>query len=80
MNQSNPLTSLIRHYQEIGDNTPIELLNRDGFPIGAIYPVSTSFKTIVVTDSDYSKEKYSLYADGILVFFSSWKKVTKKSE
>lgn len=71
MNQSNILTSLITIYQEQGDNTPIELLDRNYKPVGAIYPASTNFKTIAVTETDYHDEKYSLYVDGILVFFSS---------
>lgn len=68
------LSTLFSTYAEL-DNPPIlELLNIDNKPVGALYLANLKYKNFVISETNNS-EKYYLYADGIGVYFSFYRKI-----
>jgi hypothetical protein len=69
-----PLTTLFHALSETENPPIIELLNIDSKPVGALYLDKIKYKNFVISDTNNS-EKYYLYADGIGVYFSFYKKI-----
>lgn len=69
-----PLTTLFYALSETENPPIIELLNIDRKPVGALYLDKIKYKNFVISDTNNS-EKYYLYADGIGVYFSFYKKI-----
>lgn len=69
------LTTLFKAYSEL-DNPPIiELLNIDNKPVGALYLSKLRYKNFIVSETNNS-EKYYLYADGVGIYFSFYRKLS----
>jgi hypothetical protein len=69
------LTTLFQTYADAEKPLVIELLNIDRKPVGAIYFDKFKYKNFVVSETNNS-EKYYLYADGVGIYFSFYKKIT----
>lgn len=68
------LTTLFKTYAEQDRPPIIELLNIDGKPVGALYMSEMKYKQFHISETNNS-EKYYLYADGIGIYFSFYKKI-----
>lgn len=68
------LTTLFHAYADQEKPPIIELLNIDYKPVGALYLDKLKYKNFVVSETNNS-EKYYLYADGIGIYFSFYKKI-----
>ena len=69
-----PLTTMFRTYADQGKQTILELQNIDHKPVGAIYMDKLKYKNFVISETNNS-EKYYLYADGIGIYFSFYRKI-----
>jgi hypothetical protein len=70
------LTTLFHTYAEL-DNPPIlELLNIDQKPVGALYLADMRHKNFVVSETN-NTEKYYLYINGVGIYFSFFKKISR---
>ncbi len=69
------LTTLFHSLADQEHPPIIELLNIDNKPVGALYLKQLRYKNFVVSETNNS-EKYYLYADGVGIYFSFYKKIT----
>ena len=71
----NYLTDLFEIYQ-FSENPPIvELLNKDQETVGAVYLNKIKPEQVVISETTHS-EKYCLYVNGVLIYFSYFKKIS----
>lgn len=71
----NYLTDLFEIYQ-FSENPPIvELLNKDQETVGAVYLDKIKPEQVVISETTHS-EKYCLYVNGVLIYFSYFKKIS----
>lgn len=75
MEQEHTLTTLFHSLADQEYPPIIELLNIDNKPVGALYLKQLKYKNFVVSETNNS-EKYYLYADGVGIYFSFYKKIT----
>lgn len=69
-----PLTTLFHTYTDQDKQTILELQNIDHKPVGALYMDKLKYKNFVISETNNS-EKYYLYADGIGIYFSFYRKI-----
>lgn len=74
MEYESSLTTLFHTYAELDQPPILELLNIENKPVGAIYFADLKYKNFIVTETNNS-EKYYLYADGIGIYFSFYRKI-----
>ena len=75
------VTSIWESYANHDPKNPpiIELINANRVPVGAIYLNSFNLANVTVALSQTNNsEKYALYYNGILVYFSYYRKLTLK--
>jgi hypothetical protein len=72
--QEHPLTTLFHAYADQDRQTILELQNIDHKPVGALYMDKLKYKNFVISETNNS-EKYYLYADGIGIYFSFYRKI-----
>ncbi len=72
--QEHPLTTLFHTYADQDRQTILELQNIDHKPVGALYMGKLRYKNFVISETNNS-EKYYLYADGIGIYFSFYRKI-----
>lgn len=70
------LTKLFRTYAELDQSPIIELLNIREEPVAAVYLNEFKYKRFVISETNNS-ERYAFYADGVLVYFSHFRKIQK---
>lgn len=68
------LTTLFHTYAELDKPPILELLSIDNRPVGALYLDKLRYKNFVVSETNNS-EKYYLYADGVGIYFSFYRKI-----
>jgi hypothetical protein len=68
------LTTLFHAYSELDKPPILELLNIDNKPVGALYLDKLRYKNFIVSETNNS-EKYYLYADGVGIYFSFYRKI-----
>lgn len=68
------LTKLFRTYVELDQSPILELLNIREEPVAAIYLNEFKYKRFVVSETNNS-ERYAFYTDGVLVYFSHFRKL-----
>lgn len=68
------LTTLFHTYAELDKPPILELLSIDNKPVGALYLDKLRYKNFVVSETNNS-EKYYLYADGVGIYFSFYRKI-----
>lgn len=59
-------------------NVIIELSNYKHAPVAALYLDKLQIRSIIVTELTNSSEKYYLYLDGVGIFFTYYRKLTKE--
>lgn len=69
-----PLTALFHTYADQDRPTILELQTIDHKPVGALYMDKLKYKNFVISETNNS-EKYYLYADGIGIYFSFYRKI-----
>ena len=69
------LTNLFLTYADQDEPLVIELLNIEKKPVGALYFDKLKYKNLVVSKTNNS-EKYYLYVDGVVVYFSYYQKIS----
>ena len=68
------LIDLFQSYQ-LEENAPVlELQDKDHKPVGALYFKLLRYKNIAINQTNNS-EKYCLIIDGVLIYFSYFKKI-----
>ena len=72
--QEHPLTTLFHAYADAAKSTILELQNIEHKTVGALYLDQLRYKNFVVSETNNS-DKYYLYADGIGIYFSFYKKI-----
>lgn len=69
------LTNLFEIYKYSEKPPIIELLDINNKPVGALYLDKIRCDQLVVSETNHS-EKYCVYIDGILIYFSYFRKIT----
>lgn len=70
------LTKLFRTYAELDQAPIVELLNINEEPVAAVYLNEFKCKRFAISETNNS-ERYAFYADGVLVYFSHFRKLQK---
>lgn len=68
------LTELFKSYSELEIPPILELQDISHKPVAALYLDKLKFRQFAVSETNNS-EKYCIYLDGILVYFSYFKKL-----
>ena len=71
----NGLTTLFKSLAEMEEPPVIELLSIDNKPVGALYLKQLRYKNFIVSETNNS-ERYYLYVDGVVIYFSFYRKIT----
>ena len=73
-NMEHPLTTLFHAYADSEKPAVLELLNIEHKSVGALYLDILKYKNFVISETNNS-EKYYLYADGVGIYFSFYRKI-----
>lgn len=76
MDHEHSLVTLFKTYADLDDPPILELLNIDQKTVGALYLSKLKYKNFAISETNNS-EKYYLYIDGIGIYFSFFKKISK---
>ena len=71
-----PLVQLFHTFADLENPPILELLNIDNKTVGAIYLKELRYKNFIISETNTS-DKYYLYVDGIGIYFSFYKKITR---
>ena len=71
----NYLTDLFEIYQFSEKPPIVELLNREQETVGAVYLDKIKPEQVVISETTHS-EKYCLYVNGVLIYFTYFKKIS----
>lgn len=69
------LTDLFEIYQFSEKPPVVELLNKDQETVGAIYLDKVRPEQVIVSETNNS-EKYCIYVNGVLIYFTYFKKIS----
>lgn len=72
-NKESTLTTLFKTYSELENPPIIELQDISHKPVAALYLDKLKFRQFAVSETNNS-EKYCIYIDGVLVYFSFFRK------
>ena len=75
MNQ-NSFDLLIKSYTLMEKPPVLELLNKDEEVVGAVYLDKLKYEQVIVSETNNS-ERYGIYVNGLLVYFSSFRKISE---
>lgn len=69
------LVTLLKTYTDLEHPPIVELLNKEGKPVGALYLHDLKFKQFHISETNNS-EKYYLVIDGVGIYFSFFQKIS----
>ena len=79
MNNQTDIKSIWESYEIQNPKNPpiIELINSERIPVGAIYLNSVKIEdaTVALSQTNH-KEKYAFYYNGVLIYFTYYRKLT----
>lgn len=73
-NTDHTLTTLFYAMADSDDPPILELLDINQKPVGALYLSKIKYKNFMVSETN-NTERYYLYADGIGIYFSFYRKI-----
>lgn len=76
MSSEHSLTTLFHAYADSPNPPILELLDINNKPVGALYLNDMRYKRFIVSETNNS-EKYYLYMDGVGIYFSFFRKISK---